>query len=112
MLAEAGKLFSVTSILTLYSVFYSTFLKPSVDLGQRIVDSAVLMVLAAAIAVVSGLIFREADREWNPRVRLISMLPLQMFCWASGVMTILFLLSLYLASHCVLYRDVRFYSGM
>jgi hypothetical protein len=112
MLAEAGKLFSVIAcILTLYSLFYATFLQPSVELGQRIIDSAGLLVLAAAISVVSGLIFREADREWNPHVRLISTLPLQMFCWASGAMTILFLLSLYLASHCVLYRDVRFYAG-
>jgi hypothetical protein len=113
MLVEAGKLFSVIAcILTLYSLFYATFLQPSVELGQRLIDSTGLLVLAAAIAVVSGLIFREADREWNPRVRLISTLPVQMFCWASGAMTILFLLSLYLASHCVLYGDVRFYAGM
>jgi hypothetical protein len=113
MLAEAGKLFSfIVCLLSLYSVFCAAFLKTSVELGQRTIDAAELLVLAATISIISGLIFREADREWKPRARLISALPLQIFCWASGGMTILFLLSLYLASHCVFYRDVRFYAGM
>lgn len=113
MLAEAGKLFSfIVCILSLYSVFCAAFLKTSVELGQRTIDAAELLVFAATISIISGLIFREADREWKPRARLISTLPLQIFCWASGGMTILFLLSLYLASHCVFYRDVRFYAGM
>jgi hypothetical protein len=113
MLAEAGKLFSfIVCILSLYSLFYAAFLKTSVELGQRIIDTAGLLILAVAISIIGGLIFREADRDWKPQGRLISTLPLQIFCWASGVMAILFLLSLYLASHCVFYRDVRFYAGM
>lgn len=113
MLSETSKLASVILCITsLYSLFYATCLQPSVELGQRIEDSVVLLFLAGAISVVGGLIFRDADKEWNPRVRLISTLPVQLFCWAFGAITILYLLSLYLESHCVLYRDVRFYADM
>jgi hypothetical protein len=113
MLAELAKPLSfIVCILSLYALLYAAFLNPSIDIGHRIIDSIGLLALAAAISVISGLIFREADRGWGVRVRLISTLPLQIFCWGSGIMTILFLLSLYLASHCVFYRDVRFYAGM
>jgi hypothetical protein len=41
-----------------------------------------------------------------------STLPVQMFCWASSLMLVLFLVSEYLESSCVFYRDIRFYAGM
>jgi hypothetical protein len=31
----------------------------------------------------------------------------RLFCWAAGVMVVLFLLGWYLQTHTVLYRDVR-----
>jgi hypothetical protein len=40
--------------------------------------------------------------------RLTSTLPVQMFCWASSAMLVLFILSWYLETYCIFYRDVRF----
>ena len=35
-------------------------------------------------------------------------LPVQIFFWATGIMTVLFLVSWYLEAYCIFYRDVRF----
>src|ERR1700692_3613622 len=107
--SEVAKPFTfVFCILSLYGVFYTAFLDPARDLDQRICDSLGLLALAAGISLVSGLIFREAEPQVR-NSRLTSTLPVQMFCWASSLMLVLFLVSRYLESSCVFYRDVRFY---
>lgn len=98
----------VSCILSLYAVLYSAFLNPTSELDQKIYDSLGLLALSAAICLVSGLIFCEATS--GPRfgsARLIATLPVQMFCWAATAMVIFFLVSLYLETHCIFYRDVR-----
>ena len=111
-MAEVAKPFTfVFCILSLYGVFYTAFLDPVRDLDQHIYDSLGLLALAAGISLVSGLIFREADSPAG-NSRLTSTLPVQMFCWASSLMLVLFLVSEYLESSCVFYRDIRFYAGM
>jgi hypothetical protein len=109
MLIEVGKPVTlILCILSLYALFHAAFLIPASDLDQRIYESLRFLALAASISVASALIFRRAAQASCPRrARLTAMLPAQMFFWASGVMLILFLLSLYLESYCVFYRDVR-----
>jgi hypothetical protein len=51
------------SILSLYAVFHTAFLIPGRTVHDRLWDSLDLLVLAAGISVVSGLIFREGERE-------------------------------------------------
>jgi hypothetical protein len=76
---------------------------------QRICDSLGLLALAAAISPISGLIFRDATQEPSAgRARLTATLPVQVFCWGSSTMLVLFIVSWYLESHCIFYRDVRF----
>jgi hypothetical protein len=80
---------------------------------DRIWDSLGLLVLAAGISVVSGLIFREgvqdAVAEHSPhRVGLGGTLPMQIFFWATGIMVGLFVVSWYLETYVIFYRDVRF----
>ena len=101
----------VFCILSLYGLFYKAFLDPVNGPQERMYNSLALMGLAAAIALVSGLIFRETEAQVR-NTRLSSTLPVQMFCWAFGFMLILFLVSWYLESQCIFYRDVRFYAGM
>jgi hypothetical protein len=98
----------VLCILSLYGVFHAAFLNPGSDLDQRIWESLVLLALAAGISITSGLIFREMPRESSAgSARLSATLPVQMFCWASSVMLVLFVVSWYLENHCVFYRDIR-----
>ena len=109
MLVEVAKPVTlIICILSLYAVFYAAFLDPASDLEQRIWESLGLLALAAAISLVSALIFREASHESYARsARLRETLPVQMFCWAAGAMVVLFAVSWYLRSYCVFYRDVR-----
>jgi hypothetical protein len=109
MLIEVAKPVAfVFCILWLYALFHAAFLNPASDLDQRIYESLRFLALAASISVASALIFRQAAQASYPRrARLTAMLPVQMFFWASSVMLILCLVSLYLESHCVFYRDVQ-----
>jgi cation transport ATPase len=99
----------VFCILSLYAVFHTAFLSLTQDVDQRLFDSLALLALAAGISVVSGLIFREATQNpIAPTPRLTATLPVQMFCWAAAVMVVLFVVSWYLETYCVFYRDIRF----
>jgi hypothetical protein len=92
-------------ILSLYAVFHKAFLIPGRTVHERIWDSLDLLVLAAGISVVSGLIFREGEQD---RVRLAGTLPMQIFLWATGIMVVLFAVSWYLETYVIFYKDVRF----
>lgn len=106
MLIEIAKPISVLlCMLVLWSVFYEAFLVPASDLEQRIWDSLALLSLAAGICVTSGMIFREPTEAGAGS--LMRTLPMQMFCWAAGLMVAWFLVSWYLETHCIFYRDLR-----
>jgi hypothetical protein len=94
-------------ILSLYAVFHVAFLDPSLDFKQRLYDSLGMLALAAAISLIAGWIFRAPHHTHAP-ASIAATLPLQMFFWASGAMLVLFLLSWYLRTNCIFYRDIRF----
>jgi len=95
-------------ILSLYALFHAAFLNPASDLEQRVYESLRFLALAACVSVASALVFLQATQEsCARRARLAATLPMQMFCWASVIMFIFFVLSLYLESHCIFYKDVR-----
>ena len=109
MFAEVAKPITfLVCILCLCAVFNSAFLSSSIDLDQKICNSLVMLALAAAICLVSGMIFRDAkeDRSSGKRA-LTATLPVQVFCWTSLIMVVLFVISWYLETHCVFYRDVQ-----
>jgi len=110
MFAEVAKPVTlVFCILSLYAVFNAAFLGLSIDMDQRVCDSLDRLAMAAAISGISGLMFCDARDRQAPRLRrFMTTLPVQMFCWASAVMLVLFVVSWYLETHCIFYRDVRF----
>jgi hypothetical protein len=110
MFVDIAKLVTlIACILCLYALFYTAFLIPSTDMNQRIYDSLALLALAAGISMIGGLVFRGATQEPRTgRTGLAATLPVKLFCWASGAMIVLFVVSWYLESHCVFYRDPRF----
>jgi hypothetical protein len=109
MLFEVAKPVTlIFCILSLYAVFNTAFLVPSIDVQQRICDSLSLLALAAVTSLLSGLTFRATHEMEAGNTRLIATLPMQIFCWAASTMLVLFVLSWYLETYCVFYRDVRF----
>lgn len=101
------------SILSLLGVFHAAFLEPTGDVEQRLVGSLGPLLLAAGIALMGGLIFqvgRRVDgRNHSEHVAsLIETFPVRIFCWSATGMTGLFILSWYLETHCIFYRDIHF----
>jgi hypothetical protein len=108
MLTEIAKPVTLVScILSLFAVFYSAFLDFSLDFRGKIYSSLGWLVVAAAISLLSGWVFREAANTRSAHTSIAFTLPVKMFFWASSAMLFLFLISWYLQANCIFYRDVR-----
>ena len=106
MLLEIAKPIALLlCMLALWSVFYTAFLVPASDLERRSWDSLILLSLAAGICLTSGMLFREPTQSGAES--LTRTLPIQMFCWAVGLMAAWFLASWYLETHCIFLKDLR-----
>ncbi|HUD22594.1 MAG TPA: hypothetical protein VMQ60_07095 [Acidobacteriaceae bacterium] len=112
MLLELAKPIALMlCVLALGAVFYTAFMAPAIDLEQKTWESLVLLSLAAGICLTSGLIFRGIGHDGN--ARLTETLPVQMFFWATCWMLVLFIVSWYLETHCIFFKDVRrFQAGL
>jgi len=95
----------VLCLLSLLAVFYTAFLVPASAPENRLLDSVVLLSLAAGICLSSGMLFRESTPDGIEPV--IRTLPMQIFCWAAGLMAALFAASWYLETYCIFYKDIR-----
>jgi hypothetical protein len=110
MLTEVAKPIALLlCMLSLCAVFQTAFLVPASDLHQTILDSLELLTLAAGISLASGLIFREsAPASTADSKRIMTTLPVQVFCWAATTMLLLFVCCWYLESHCIFYHDIHY----
>jgi hypothetical protein len=106
-LVEFAKLAALLlCMLSLYAIFRTLFLSvedpqpifqsPQV-LTRRILNALLLLSLSAAISILGGIIFREAEPDPHPS--LVSTLPLQIFSWATSIMIVLFFLAWFLETH-------------
>jgi hypothetical protein len=95
-------------MLSLCAVFHTAFLVPASDLHQTILNSLELLSSAAGVSLVSGLIFRESAPVSSESSRILTTLPVQVFCWAATTMFLLFVCCWYLESHCIFYRDIHY----
>ena len=106
MLLEAAKPIALMLCMaSLCAVFYTAFLVPAVDLEHKSWDTLTLLSLAAGICLTSGMLFREHEHVGVGE--LMRTLPVQIFCWAVGMMAALFVASWYLETYCIFYKDVR-----
>jgi hypothetical protein len=107
MVLEIAKLVAlVLCMLSLWAVFHTAFLVPAADFEQRTYDSLAMLALAAGISLAGGLLFRETKPR-APNPRLAATLPVQVFFWVAGLILILFIVSWYLETYVVFYRDIR-----
>jgi hypothetical protein len=106
-LLEFAKLASLLlCMLSLYAIFRTLFLsiedpqpifQPPQVFANRVRDALLLISLSAAISLLGGIIFREAEPDPHPS--LASTLPLQVFYWATSIMIVLFFLAWFLETH-------------
>jgi hypothetical protein len=97
----------IASILSLLAVFHAAFLVPGSTIEDRIYDGLLLLLLAAAVSAIGGIVFRQQAYSSHPRPLLAETLPMQLFCWAAAIMLALFLLSWYLEANFIQFRDYR-----
>jgi hypothetical protein len=107
MLLEFAKLGSLLlCMLSLYIVFRTLFLsiedphtilQPPQVFTNRILDALLLIALSAAVSLLGGIIFREAEPKPHPS--LAATLPLQIFSWATSIMLTLFFLARFVETH-------------
>ena len=96
MFLELAKFASLLlSILALDAVFHTAFLEPGSHLEQQLLPALRMLLLAAAVSLGSGYIFRaEERRSAQGGVRhdgsVAGSLPMMIFWWGSGVMALLF----------------------
>jgi hypothetical protein len=95
VLLELAKFASLLlSILSLDAVFHSAFLEPGSNPQQRLLPSLEMLLLAAAISVMSGIIFRSWERRAGKREASVAgSLPMMIFWWGAGTMALLFALA-------------------
>ncbi len=99
MFLELAKFASLLlSILSLDAVFHTAFLEPGSHLEEQLLPALRMLLLAAAVCLGSGYIFRTWERRaGRSAVRhdgsLAGSLPMMIFWWGTGVMTLLFALA-------------------
>lgn len=96
MLLELAQFASLLlGILTLDAVFHTAFLEPGSHLEQQLLPALRMLLLAAAVSLASGYIFRAAEPRAPQRSArhdgsVAGSLPMMIFWWGSGVMALLF----------------------
>jgi hypothetical protein len=82
------------SILSLDAVFHAAFLEPGSRFEQRLLPSLETLLLAAAVCLGSGFIFRAWELKTGKRdASVAGSLPMLIFWWGSGCITLLFFLA-------------------
>jgi hypothetical protein len=86
------------SILALDAVFHTAFLEPGGHLEEQLLPALRMLLLAAAISLVSGYLFRQEEKKSGQGVlrhdgSVAGSLPMMIFWWGSGVMAILYCLA-------------------
>jgi len=103
----------LASVISLLAVCHAAFFGSETSFPQRILDALGMLLIAAGISLVSGLAFRAEYKVEHRGVnahtpRIIETFPVQLFCWTTGIMIVLFVLAWYLETHCIFYRDIHF----
>lgn len=85
-------------LLSLYWTALTAFFLPGLHWQDRLLDVLAKLALAAAISLLSALLFRLPVRA-NPDAHqpLTRTLPVQLFLWAAPILLLLFLASWYLS---------------
>jgi len=97
------------SILALDAVLHTAFLEPGGHLEQQLLPALRILLLAAALSLASGYIFRAGERRAGQgAVRnggsVAGSLPMMIFWWGSGIMALLYFLAWLLERYHRLWR--------
>jgi hypothetical protein len=96
------------SILLLDAVFHTAFLEPGGHLEEQLLPALRMLLLAGAVSLGSGYLFRAGERRAGQRAvhdgSVAGSLPMMIFWWGTGVMALLFFLAWLLERYHRLWR--------
>jgi hypothetical protein len=101
----------LASMISLLAVMHTAFFGAETDYRQRIFDSLGMLLLAAGIALIGGLLFErngEETRASGPVAAILHTFPVKVFCWTTGVILALFLLARWIEANCIFSKEMRF----
>jgi hypothetical protein len=86
------------SILSLDALLHTAFLEPGSNLEQQLLPSLRMLLLAAAVCLGSGYVFRAWEQRAQPKASkhnasVAASLPMLIFWWGAGGMALLFALA-------------------
>ena len=92
MFLELAKFVSLLlAILALDAVIHTAFLEPGSNLQHQLLPALRMLLLAAAVSLGSGCVFRLWQQQAGRRASSVAgSLPMLIFWWAGGVISLLF----------------------
>jgi hypothetical protein len=101
----------LASMMSLLAVMHTAFFGSETDYRQRIYDSLGMLLLAAGIALVGGLLFEsnsEHTRNSGQVAAIFQTFPMRIFLWTTGLIVALFLLARWIEANCIFSKEMRF----
>ena len=101
----------LASMMSLLAVMHTAFFGAETDYRQRIYDSLGLLLLAAGIALIGGLLFERNEdeaRNSGPVAAIFHTFPVRIFFWTTGLILALFLLARWIEANCIFSKEMRF----
>jgi hypothetical protein len=101
----------LASMMSLLAVMHTAFFGSETDYRQRIYDSLGMLLLAAGTALIGGLLFEGTGKETRnagPVAAIFNTFPVRVFCWTTGLILALFLLTRWIEAFCIFSKEMRF----
>jgi hypothetical protein len=101
----------LASMMSLLAVMHTAFFGAETNYRERLFDSLGMLLLAAGIALIAGLLFEgdgEKARGYGPVPTIFRTFPMRVFFWTSGLMAVLFLLAWWIEANCIFSKEMRF----
>jgi hypothetical protein len=85
------------SLLSLVALLRTAFFTPASNCEQRILPALGMLLLAAAVCMGSGAIFRAWEQRVGQRqASVVTSLPMLIFWWSAGAITLLYVVTWFL----------------
>jgi hypothetical protein len=98
-------------MISLLAVMHAAFFGAETDYRERVYDSLGMLLLAAGIALIGGLLFERNGgdaRNSGPAAAILRTFPVRIFFWTTGLIIALFLLARWIEANCIFSKEMRF----
>ena len=101
----------LASMMSLLAVMRTVFFGSETDFQQRVYDSLEMLVLAAGVSLIAGMVFEqgcEVSSGSGAVLAVFRSFPVRVFLWTTGTILVLFLLARWIEANCIFSSEMRF----